>query len=450
MTRGKFEDFGMIMSRNKNRINVCLFFLLILGFAARTALAQEKLTRIDFSPQIADYGPVLSKALNDLYDAGGGTLEIAYGEYPLQTPVLLKRTDVDGKTVDIAIKGTKNPAGERPLFYCVADPGKTHVMFNLRGGWKEGGNAWKPGLGISVSGLEIVGNNVPVNRLATNVPGDDGVSAPWAKIPWSDQPANRNYGHPFLHHNQIPAGDAIMGVNLRTLHVDDVVIRDVYGNGIYSFCAGWHEDQRTAAPSVTNTRIINTWQWQDGFKTGDGIIFWFANKPRVENCVIYNDISYTRWIGRTGIVLEHFTQDGLIQNNIISGYGRNIHIEQTYGGHQIIGNKLLASDFGVFLNEPAWTDATKAARVKPDIIKDNYFEYNMERITYKTFPFGGRRSFVDTFLLTPKLKGLQIIDNTFVYNDGKPLPKNRQVYIGPVDEKDYAEQGFVVQGNIFK
>ncbi len=416
--------------------------LLAVSQSLQSATAQEKTVALHFSPEIDDYAPVVTAALNEIYDAGGGTLQVGYGRYPLKTVMGFSRRDA--KTVSITIQGVKNAAGERPLFYCVAEPGKTHRMFNFGGGWfTEGGY-----LSVSVSSIEIVGNNVPVNRSTSNVPGDDGVSPPWAIIPWGNQPDDRHYGHPFMHHTS-QNGDAIILNNLKTAHIDDVIIREVYGDGIKMANYGTRSDEWMIEPTITNTRILNTWLWQDGFITGDGIIAWFVKKPRIENCVIYNDIPYTRWTGRSGIVIEHDSEEAIIRNNVIGGYVRNIHIENTYGGHVIENNKLLASDFGVFLNEPEWGDAAKMAKVKPVAVKDNYFEYNMERITYKAFPMGGRRALVDTFILSKKLNGLQVTGNEFVINDGGPHPKDPLVYIGPVEAKDYAAHGFTVQNNMF-
>lgn len=179
--------------------------------------------------------------------------------------------------------------------------------------------------------------------------------------------------------------------------------------------------------------------------TGDGILFWAAKNPRVENCVIYNDISYTRWIGRIGIVLEYNTENAVIKNNIIGGYNSNIHIELTYGGHQILDNRLLAAVTGVTLNEsideamPGYADYM--AKVKPSIIKGNYMEYNLERIKYNVEGYGGRRAFIDTSGNSgPKLRGLQIIDNEMVFNDGQPPRPKTERYIPEIEIEGLVEK----------
>lgn len=400
----------------KSNFHVAIFhryfaFLFLLGAIALSphlARAQGKSIRIDFSPQIDDYAPVIQKSLNDLYDAGGGTLDIAYGRYPFKTEMMLNRND--HKTVDITIRGIKNPAGERPEVYCVADPGQTHRMLVFQSGYLP-----ESSMGISLSSIEVVGNNVPVNRVATNVPGDDGVSMPWVKIPFSNQPENLNYGHPFMFHAGFD-GDGIRGNNLRTMRVDDAVIREIYGNGIVVANYGARIDQRSESPSVTNTRVINTWQWQDGFMTGDGIIMYFANKPRVENCVVYNDISYTHWIGRIGVTIENDCAGAVIRNNIIGGYNSDIHIELTFGGHQVTGNQLLAAVTAVTLNEATraetdWDYAAYTSDVKPDSIRDNIMEYGFERQKYITIGYGGRRALVDLFRPDGYFQGTEISRN---------------------------------------
>lgn len=406
-----------------------LVICLSLGlFGADETLAQNKVVRLEFSPQVEDYSTVVRDALDEIYRSGGGTLEVAYGIYPFKQTMYLDRR---GKEVDIAIRGIKNPAGQRPIFYCDAEPGKTHQMFVFVTGWVDC-------YAVDITGIEIQGYNVPVNRAAANV-----------EKPSGNISGDQTYGHPFLYRNG-NNGDAIRAANLRTVHVDDVVIREIYGNGIFIANTGSKPTEFSESPSVTNTQIINTWQWQDGFLTGDGILFWSAKNPRVENCVIYNDIAYTRWIGRIGVVLEHKTENAIIRNNIIGGYNSNIHIENTYGGHQILDNKLLAAVTGVTLNEPepdkAVPDyAQHMAKVKPNVIQGNYMEYNLERIKYNVEGYGGRRAFIDTSGNSgPKLRGLQIINNEMVFNDGQPPRPKTERYIPEI-----VIEGLVEQNNIY-
>ncbi len=388
------------------------------------AFAQNKVVRIEFSPQVEDYSDIMVNALDDLYQNGGGTVEVAYGVYPLKKAVHFDRRD---KEVSLTIRGLKNAAGERPIFYCHAEPGKTHRIFTFVTGWEELYT-------VTIQSIEIHGNNVPVDRSTANVHEHIG-----------NLQEGQSYGHPFLYSAR-QDGDAIRASNLRSVHVDDVVIREIYGNGIFIANTGSKPNEFSESPSVTNTRIINTWQWQDGFMTGDGIMFWAAKNPRVENCVIYNDISYTRWIGRIGVVIEHLSENAVIKNNIIGGYNSNIHIEVTYGGHQILDNKLLAAVTGVTLNEPepdkaAPDYADHMAKVKPSIIKGNYMEYNLERVKYNVEGYGGRRAFIDTSGNSgPKLRGLQIIDNQMVFNDEQPPRPKTERYIPEIEIEGLVEE----------
>ncbi len=408
----------------KNLLILFFVFLCAGLCTVRCAWAQNKVVRIEFSPQVEDYSDTMINALDELYQNGGGTLEIAYGIYPLKKTVYFDRRD---KEVALTIRGQKNAAGERPVFYCDAEPGKTHRMFTFITGWTELYT-------MTFQSIEIQGNNVPVDRSTANLTGHIG-----------NLQEGQSYGHPFLYHAG-QDGDAIRASNLRSVHVDDVVIREIYGNGIFIANTGSKPNEFSESPSVTNTRIINTWQWQDGFMTGDGILFWAAKNPLVENCVIYNDISYTRWIGRIGVVLEHNTENAVIKNNIIGGYNSNIHIEVTYGGHQVLDNKLLAAVTGVTLNEPepdkaAPDYAEYMAKVKPNIIKGNYMEYNLERIRYNVEGYGGRRAFIDTSGNSgPKLRGLQIVDNEMVFNDGQPPRPKTERYIPEIEIEGLVEE----------
>jgi hypothetical protein len=399
------------------RLMTPLLLLVALSAAPSVVWAQDKVIRLEFSPAIDDYSGEIHDILDELFTSGGGTLEIDYGIYPLKKEMNFDRR---GKAVDIRIRGLKNAAGERPTFKCIAEEGQTHGMLTFITGYTDK-------YSLYISGIEIQGNNVPVNRKATNVQYDEGVEpymmGPDGVLWMNNLPVGKSYGHPFLHHADAN-GRGLFVANVKNFLLDDSVIREVYGNGIQVGSGNGEVDGYVDSPVITNTRVINSWSWQEGFMTGDGIYIGFAKNPRIENCVIWNDIPYTRWIGRIGVTLEYNCEGGVIRNNLIGGYNSAIHIENTLGGHTVADNKLLACVTGVTLNEPAPAAtepgyAELMAKVKPVVIRNNVMEYAFERQKYKTAGYGGRRSFVDITVGSPKLAGSEISGNTMTF---KALP----------------------------
>lgn len=410
------------------------------GLSHGVAYAQEHQERLVYSPDVTDYSAAINEKLKQLQAQGGGTLIIGYGKYPVLSTCGL--TDVGGNA-DITIRGEQNAQGEYPLLFDT-DSGKyPHSFLEFRG---DPGKT--SGLSVSISDIEIQGNNVPLDLSKGNTPFtlDDG----WTDTEPNDNlPPGKSYGHPFFFRKDTGYARGIWASDIKTLHVDHVTIRDMYGQGIActSYVLPTVRDgmlvyKNMHSPAITNCKILNTWQWHKADDSGDGIGTWGVDSPDIENNTIVNDMAYTHWMGRCGIVFEHYVRNGIINNNTISGYSRNIHIESTFGGHLIIHNRILASDNGVTLNEtdyshhvgsyskkpaakPDWLDEV-AQFLKPDIIEDNYFRYDQERERYGADPFGGPRAFIwVSDYHSYALNGTRVTHNVFVYNTYKGVKTNR-------------------------
>jgi hypothetical protein len=406
--------------------------------------------RLQFSPEITDYTEAITAALERLAEQGGGTLFIPYGKYPLLNQVAL---NTGKKEISIIIRGEKGPRGELPVFFSTDVSRPPHTFFFFQS------DMLTPSLSIAMADLEIRGNNtVPVDFSKGNVKfvldvGETDVE------PNKNLTGEQTYGHPHFYRPYYCNG--VLARNMKTFHADGLVIRDLFGNGFQLANYGnanWDPVNRMQGPTIRNCKILNVWQWHEIDTTGDGIMMWSVQDAVVENNQIVNDLAVTRWIGRCGVVLENLTEDCVIRNNTISGYSRNIHIENTFGGHKITGNKLLASDNGVTLNEPDGRPATAMSQTLPVLIADNIMEYSQERERYNIHPFGGQRSFVSiTVVRSAALNGTQVLNNRMTYrlHKGiKPNPwraydvthKTRHIYINnTAGVKDWIEKG-----NVFK
>lgn len=404
------------------------------------------------APGITDYSETITQKLQDLRDNGGGTLVIAPGEYPVINGVVLHQGE---KEVALKVQGQENAKGQLPVFFDTDSSRDPHHFFLFEG------KALEPNLSLSFSDLEIRGNNVPRNPATANKPLvlDEGQTDLEPNV---NLPRDQNYGYPFFFRGNIYSA-AIRAKNIKSLHVEGVVIRNLFGNGILVANYGdkhWERTHRAQNVTIKNSKLYNVWQWHQFDNTGDGIMLWNVGSGTIENNEIINDLATTRWIGRCGIVLETNTEGIVIKNNIISGYARNIHIELTFGGHQILNNQLLASDVGIALNEPdgAGRTAEVFKTTHPVVIEGNTFQYSQERERYGIHPFGGPRSFIS--ISTPRsaaLNGSRLVNNKFLYKLHKGVKlnpwraydishKNRHIYV----QNSFLIKDWVEEKNTFR
>ncbi len=402
----------------KKFLAVCLLLFACL-FQAVEGVSAERVLRLVPSPGVMDYSEEITRKLQELRDNGGGTLLIAPGRYPILQGVVLAQGT---KAVTLTLRGEKDARGRVPVLFDTDINRDPHHFFLFEG------EALSPSLALSFFDLEIRGNNIPRNPASANTPFvlDEGQTD---LEPNLNLPRNQSYGHPFFFRGDIYSA-AIRAKNVKSLHVEGVVIRNLFGNGIVVANYGnkhWERIHRVQNVTIKNCKLDNVWQWHQYDNTGDAIMLWNVADGVIENNEIVNDLAHTRWVGRCGIVLETNTEGIVVKNNVISGYARNIHIELTFGGHQIIDNKLLASDIGITLNEP--DGATRTPEVlnttRPVTIEGNTFHYSQERERYGVHSFGGPRSFIS--ISTPRsaaLDGSRLVNNKFTYKTHKGVRLN--------------------------
>ncbi len=410
--------------------------------------------QIRMTPQagVTDYSEQLNNAVAQLAQAGGGRLVIAPGRYPVFKHV---RYNFEDKAVAIEIVGEKDTQGRFPVLYDTDIARDPHHFFLFEG------TAEAPRYSISINNLELQGNNVPRDASKATTPFmlDEGQTD---MEPNPNLPRDQSYGHPFFFRGDIYSA-AIRATNIHELHVDNVIVRNLFGNGILVANYGnklWERQNRAKKVSITNSQLHNVWQWHNADNTGDGIMLWNVSEGLIENNQVINDVAHTRWVGRCGIVLETNTENVIVRNNTVSGYCRNVHIELTFGGHQVVGNKLLASDIGVILNEPDSMRPDSALPfTKTTVIANNIMEYAQERERYGIHSFGGPRAFiyVTSYRSQKALGGTKILNNQFRYRVHKGVKINRwreddvkrkskRIYI----DNHYAIGNWIERNNTFR
>jgi parallel beta-helix repeat protein len=368
--------------------------------------------QLEYNSAITDYAAIIKDKLTEIADHGGGTLVVPYGEYPIKSEMVFARHT--GPAFHISIKGERGPNGQFPLFYD-KDPGALpHQFLSFQSNWSN------PQLSFSVSNLRIEGNNVPFSA-----------------------------SHPFYGPLAVPQ-TCISGRNVHSGTVKNVIISNVYGNGI-EFVNGGTSGKNTRVESVVikSCKILNSWSDNLQDNSGDGIMLWGCNNPVVQNCIISSNPNTVNYYPRCGIVLEHGSEKATIRNNYIEGYKKNIHIECDYGGHLIENNYLMKNGrWGIVFVESCAQDPAQANDYSPCKVRNNIFQYDQTYLQYGA----DHRAFISmekSFVLD----GMEITGNKFVF-DEKGSNNDRANYINTHEPynvyiQTHGQDLITISGNIY-
>ncbi|MCK7558106.1 glycoside hydrolase family 55 protein [Chitinophaga sedimenti] len=300
-----------------------------------------------------DDSPAFDKAVAVLAKAGG-VLEIPYGRYYISRPIYVNSNSAGSIQIKGIVKG-----GNRPVI-------KSSNFINLI--YIEG-DAHKPAMDVAVKYVQVEGNNVPYT----------------AKHPYYDVPNSYRIG--------------IGVINCKSVSIEQCVVKNVYGQGIYIGNTLFHDapvGDRVKKMLLNKNQIFNTWGLNptpDGGlydEYGDGIYVNNVASGKITGNIVRNDLRYTRQFGRAGIVLEYNVENVEVVNNTVSGYDRNIHVEEDLGNISILNNKLTGSDFGILI----WNSGRR--KIGPIYVKDNFVsnENIPSGLSLKTVRNRGERSLI--------------------------------------------------------
>jgi len=180
--------------------------------------------------------------------------------------------------------------------------------------------------------------------------------------------------------------------------INKVEVNNFYGQGIHVSTTKQVDiplSARFEYVEIKDSKILNVWGFnpkKDNY--GDGIYISNVQSALIQDNQIQNRVSVTKQLGRSGIVIEFMAENVMLKNNtIFEGYDRPLHIEFTFGGHQIIGNKLFGSDLGIVLVEES------LANYKTTYFSNNYVSNAQLQINHKLSKSYGRNSFGDRSLI---------------------------------------------------
>jgi hypothetical protein len=151
-------------------------------------------------------------------------------------------------------------------------------------------------------------------------------------------------------------GTGIHIENFKSVFIDNIIIENMYGNGITIYNRDYAYINDTV--KVNRNVIKNVWglkyrQYCNnlGIKyddTGDALRFEGIDSGESNSNYIYNDLSYTKQFGRIGLATcsEH-NRNTIADSNYIHGYDRNIHSENNLSGFKIRYNRITGSETGI-------------------------------------------------------------------------------------------------------
>lgn len=182
----------------------------------------------------------------------------------------------------------------------------------------------------------------------------------------------------------------------KAVYINNIIVKNIYGQGIHIADTKPVDNlnsSRFEYIEVSNCRIENVWGYNPKTDSyGDAIYVSNVAKGKIIDNFIFNDINTTKQLGRCGLVLEYMTENITIENNnIVGGYDRAIHIENTYGGHTILRNKFLGTDLALIIFEPKISDTFLPIRFYGNTFSNaNMKKDNLVKKVYAKDAYGDR------------------------------------------------------------
>ncbi|AQX08202.1 glycosyl hydrolase family 28-related protein [Elizabethkingia ursingii] len=257
---------------------------------------------------------------------------------------------------------------------------------------------------IRMSNIEFRGNNVPFN----------------------------NGYHPYVNKEKYVSAIAIY--NLEKVYINNIIIRDFYGEGINlnNYIYSNEEPKYFNYVEIKNTQILDVWGMNHVNRNGaiddygDGIYLANVHNALIENNKIFNNTVFTNYLGRSGLTIEYNCFNILVENNYIKGYDRNIHIEGDQGGHIIQNNTIEGSDIAIYVYSHKNKYRNSPIKILNNILSDKDTPYNKEYIPNMTNGVGRALILFKDF--DNAKKGSMINENTFTLKD-RDNKNNKVKYI---------------------
>ena len=259
-----------------------------------------------------------------------------------------------------------------------------------------------------VSALSIRGYFDP-KALGTVKINNLKIQGGFAKYPYSKLNA-------FINKKQWFTGLSI--TDKREITINNVVVSDFYGEGIYISSTQQTNIPLTARAqhvTITNSKVLNCWGFNPAADDyGDGIYLSNVAAAVIRNNTVKNDFNTTKQLGRCGIVLEFMSEDCIVQKNQIFGYDRGLHLEADYGGHVIDGNSISGSDMGIVLYNTAIAGHNKPVKIINNTVSNTGFPKGTALKRTRDITAISDRSLMNFVALDNCRSGSLIQNNSFI------------------------------------
>lgn len=231
--------------------------------------------------------------------------------------------------------------------------------------------------------------------------------------------------HPRINNNRWSAG--LLITDKSDVFISNIKVSNVYGTGIYVATTVQEQILRSARfkyLEISNCSVENVWGYNPSLDNyGDGIYVSNVASGSITKNTIFNNVSITKQLGRAGIVLEYMDEGiRLSGNSVLGGYDRALHIEKTYGGHNIVNNKFLGSDMSLIVYEPVISNDFKIINFEKNVFSNKNMDKKLQ--FNKVY---GKDSYGDRSLLNLLTSG-KSIGKKIVFNNNEITVDERFVY----------------------
>lgn len=382
-----------------------LFSLVVILLSCYQLVAQKKEYYLtDYGAKgdgVTDDKAAIQSCIKDAY-ANNGVAVLTPGKYKVSKAIYFYLKDNNL----VSIKGQADKKGNYPVIF--TDKLESIFVFES--------DPNKPAGNVAMSQLELIGNNPPYSS-----------------------------SHPYFgKHDTYASGVAFF--NLKTVSVNKLTVRNIYGEGIN--VRNWNYQKNPAANrftsvNITDNKILNCWGANPpkagggpSDEYGDGVYVNNATNISILRNQIINNLAVTKQFGRAGLVIEYNCDGATIEQNTISGYDRDIHLEGDFGGHMIRNNRLTGSDFSICVYGNLHTGTHKPISIVNNYLSNEGIPDNLQLVRVRAKDERALISFYaeqdtrknsvisgNTFYMTPKSA---IIGNTFlrVYEDDLQISNN--------------------------
>lgn len=383
----------------------------LIGLTVDQAAFKSTLSKYVPKPQTDSKTDYSSDVLNQFYWVAQSFM--ANGIDISAIPAM--RSYIDANTGRTNIKCTSQPsqsnfltAKASPMPVIQSNSAERHMFFILK---TQGINSEEPSIYPKINSRQLHNTLVEIRGMTL-----EGISSSTNSHIYDPQSVQQN--------QTFHMGFAIYLENMKGANVRNMVIQNMYGNGIYIMNKFYALEN--ASVVVDSNVLQNVWGIKyrrvcsnGGYDdTGYGICFVGINGGQSRYNIIHNNVAITKQAGAIALAScsEH-NRNCEAGYNSLKGYDRLIHVENGLSGFNIHHNRCTGSETGIVFDGNRDYKARSCPPVNPSSVQYNYV--SNEELVYNPFLqkiYPQQLFFASGAFRTNEYNGTVISNNTFVIN----------------------------------